>query len=778
MGAYASEYKQDDIAIIGMSGRFPEADNLSEFWSNLVNGKESIREFPKSRKEELKELIKNLDQADLVRLGYLSNIALFEPEYFSISHEECRYIDPQQRLLIELVEEAILDAGYNPIQLSKQNVGIFLAASQNKYTEKFANDTPMKFLNNIPAIDAGRIAYLYDFRGPALSIDTACSSSLVALHYACQSLKSGEAELALAGGTEVNLLPDEKNSAGGQAILSADQKVRAFDKDANGTVAGEGGGIVILKLLSKALEDGDYIHAIIKGSAVNSNGNLSNGIAAPSEIGQTEVILKCVEAAKIDPLSISYIEAHGTGTKIGDPIEAAGIGKALGQLGYEKHSVPIGSLKTNIGHLNYAAGIASVIKTILSLENKKIPASLNFEDLNPLIDGENTQIYVNNTLIDWETDSIRRAGVTALGMVGTNCHVLLEEAPKKKEKDELIMGNLLQLSARKEESLQKMIVELYNYLLKNRDLPFNDILYTLNTGRRNLKYKFVTIADNIEELISKLKKAIDQEDSNTNGYAPYLIYNETKKANFKPIFIYPDIDDSILEETDNLYNTYSQYRDYYDELSSRIVDRESLNNTKVQYVIRMYAYSKLAEVYLGKPMAVLGIGIGELVADLVLKKRSFEDTLKCMKDDSIEKKVVEEERLMSTIEKITKSGINLLVLFCTKPNLERVFHNKLAETDQASLISLLPRKYDFAVAISALMEKGLEVDWNKVYEGQNTGRLSLPGYVFSRSYYFIRPEEMLINSCEINTTVKEEEKEELSNAVSVRENLASMFGGH
>lgn len=775
MRAYASEYKQDDIAIIGMSGRFPEADNLEEFWNNLVYGKESIREFPNSRKEELKELIHNLDQADLVKIGYLSNIALFEPEYFSISHEECRYIDPQQRLLIELVEEAILDAGYNPTQLSKQNVGIFLAAGQNKYTEKFANDTPMKFLNNIPAIDAGRIAYLYDFRGPAIDIDTACSSSLVALHYACQSLKLGEAELALAGGTEVNLLPEEKNSAGGQTILSADQKVRAFDKDANGTVAGEGGGIVILKLLSKAIEDGDAIHAVIKGSAVNSNGNLSNGIAAPSEIGQTEVILRCVENAKIDPLSISYIETHGTGTKIGDPIEAAGIGKALGQLGYEKHSVPIGSLKTNIGHLNYAAGIASVIKTVLSLEHKKIPASLNFEELNPLIDSENAEIYVNDTLTDWETDSIRRAGVTALGMVGTNCHVLLEEAPLQQKKDEKISGDLLQLSARTVESLQKMIVELYNYLLSHRELPFQDILYTLNTGRRNLKYKFVTYAENTEELLDKLKMAIAQEYRKTNSDDAYLIYQDKQKSNFKSIFIYPDMDDSILEKTDYLYHTYPQYREYYDELSNKIDNRERLNDTKVQYLIRMYAYSKLAEAYIGKPMAVLGIGLGELVADLVRKNRTFEDTLNCLEKESIVKKVVEEERLVSTIDKITKSGINLLALFCAKSKLENVFYNKLADTEQADFISFLSDRHDFAVAMQALMEKGLEVDWNKVYEGQDTCRLSLPGYVFCRSYYFIRPEEMLVNRCEINTISKEEEKEEQPKNISIRENLENMF---
>lgn len=776
MGTYVNEYKQPDIAVIGISGRFPESDDLSEFWNNLVHSKESIREFPNSRKIELRKIIKNIDKIDFVRSGYLDNIALFEPEYFSISHEECRYIDPQQRLLIELVEEAILNAGYNPMQLSNKNIGLFLAASQNNYTEKFSVDSPMKFLNNTPAISTGRIAYLYNFRGPVLSIDTACSSSLVALHYACQSLKFGETEMAIAGGAEINLLPDEKKDLCNQAVLSPDQKVRAFDKNANGTVAGEGGGIVILKLLNKALDDRDFIHAIIKGSSVNSNGSLANGIAAPSEIGQAEIILRCIHDSKIDPLSISYIEAHGTGTKLGDPIEVAGIERALSRLGYKKHSVPIGSLKTNIGHLNYAAGIASIIKTILSLENKKIPASINFQELNPLIDRENSQIYVNNTLSDWKVDKVRRAGVTSLGMVGTNCHVILEEAPQIQKTHQPISGNILQLSALTKESLQAMMRRLYHYLLDKKDLPFNDVLYTLNTGRRNLKYKFTVIAEHMDELIHKLQESINQSDRNIDSDHPYLIYKEIQKIKFKSVFIFPDINDSILKVTDSLYEAYPQYRDYCDELSSSIENRENLNNPRIQYFIKTYAYSKLAEIYFEKPTAVFGIGIGELIADFVLKRRSLQETFHCIQNYSLEKKVIEKEKLNNTLNNIMKSGVDLFVLFCAEPNLVNLFKKQLLSSDDTNFISLSMEKYDFAFAVTSLMKKGLDVNWHNIYDGQNRSRLSLPGYVFSRNYYFIKPEEMPANYYGENKAIEGANKEYLSDDTPVRDNVEHLFG--
>lgn len=233
--------------------------------------------------------------------------------------------------------------------------------------------------------NAGRIAYTYNFCGPALTFGSACSSSLVAIHYACQNLSLGEADFAIAGASELSLFPEEKKSIDKQSVMSIEQKVRAFDRDADGTASGEGGGIVVLKLLKRALEDGDNIHAIIKGSAVNSNGSRSNGIAAPSEKGQADVILDAIQKSQIESRSISYIETHGTGTKVGDPIEVLGISRALDSLNYKRQSVAITSLKTNIGHLDSASGIAGLIKTTLMLKNKIIPATLNFDNPNPLI---------------------------------------------------------------------------------------------------------------------------------------------------------------------------------------------------------------------------------------------------------------------------------------------------------------------------------------------------------------------------------------------------------
>lgn len=464
-------YKDNDIAIIGMSGKVSEANDLDEFWLNLISGQESIREFPQSRRKELEKIIPQINDMDFSRAGYLDNILLFEPEIFGLSHEESKYIDPQHRLLLELVEEAILDSGYNPKQLSGKKVGVFLGENGVNYIERIVDSSsPMKFVNSVASSNAGRIAYTYNFCGPALTFGSACSSSLVAIHYACQNLSLGEADFAIAGASELSLFPEEKKSIDKQSVMSIEQKVRAFDRDADGTASGEGGGIVVLKLLKRALEDGDNIHAIIKGSAVNSNGSRSNGIAAPSEKGQADVILDAIQKSQIESRSISYIETHGTGTKVGDPIEVLGISRALDSLNYKRQSVAITSLKTNIGHLDSASGIAGLIKTTLMLKNKIIPATLNFDNPNPLINFISSPVYVNNAMKEWNAQGVRRAGVTSLGLIGTNCHIILEEAPFAEDQETVIGKNIVFLSARTEKSLELMIEKLNKYLSHNRHL--------------------------------------------------------------------------------------------------------------------------------------------------------------------------------------------------------------------------------------------------------------------------------------------------------------------
>ncbi len=307
-----SQYSETDIAIIGMAGRFPEADDIEAFWANLLSGRESIRSLPDSRKQEIAEMTGTYPNGEFARGGYLDQISLFDSDYFQISAEECKYIDPQQRLLLELVEVAIQNSGSTSQKYSGKNVGVFMADSKNIYGSNMDTTMPLGLVNSLDSALAGRIAYTYNFCGPTMTIDTACSSSLVALHYACQALRTKECEYAITGGASVNVEPLKKDFVKKLAVASREEKVRAFDKNADGTIGGEGGAVLLLKTLKRALADKDPIHAIIKGSAVNSDGRRSNGLSAPNHYAQAEVIERAINISEIDPKTITYIETHGT----------------------------------------------------------------------------------------------------------------------------------------------------------------------------------------------------------------------------------------------------------------------------------------------------------------------------------------------------------------------------------------------------------------------------------------------------------------------------------
>ncbi|ASS75397.1 hypothetical protein CIG75_10615 [Tumebacillus algifaecis] len=762
--------KDDDIAIIGMSGVFPEANNLDDFWNNLVTGVDSIRDFPTSRKEELSAIIPDVFERDFMKIGYVGQVSQFEPEIFSISKEESRFIDPQQRLLIELVEEAILNAGYAPNQLSDQTVGMYIASNENRYTDKISTESAMKSLNGIPSMNAGRIAYVYNFNGPALTFDTACSSSLAAFHYAVQSLRLGEADIAIAGGTSLIILPQEKKDIQKQSVLSEEQKVRTFDKRADGTVAGEGGGIVILKSLQNALEDGDPIHAVVKGSAINSNGNRANGLAAPSERGQAEAILRSAKNAKIEPGTLSYIEAHGTGTKIGDPIEVAGLSKALNELGYRRQSVAIGSLKTNIGHLDAAAGIASLIKTVLSLKHKQIPASINFEAPNPLIDFEMSPMYVNDVLSDWHSESVRRAGVSSLGMIGTNVFSILEEAPAVAEEREADHSNVVLLSARTEQSLDAMASRLSIYLQSNQVLLLDDISFTLNTGRRNFAKKVSFVADSTAELIAGLQAFVANKDEQ----AATDNTQSTDKAAVSAIFMIPDLEGADMQAIDQMYAKHPQFKRCVEACRALLANQEDQRDARVAYLISMYAYAKLAIAHSIPVKAVLGLGIGDLVADLIMKKKTFEETVARIKGYNQPMKVIEDAKLQALGQQIVKSGINTFVTFCFKREVFERFEHAFGQLPNVSLLNLTQETRSFMEALNGLIRGGLDVDWKAAYVGENRKRVSLPGYVFTRSSYFIQPGELVQMGA--GGAGAEVAEAVVQNDLPVQDNLTQMFG--
>lgn len=759
-------YKHDDIAIIGISGRFPEADTISDFWNNLACSKESIRELPLSRKEEMKSIMDDVHEKNFIKSGYLDYVTLFEPEIYSLNHEESKYIDPQHRLLLELVEEAILDAGYNPEKLANHYMGVFIAGNSKNYTEKLCSSSPMAFSNSVHSSNAGRIAYVYNFHGPVLTLDTACSSSLVALHYACKSLQLGECAMALAGGSKISLVPTFIDSKHYNPVASKNQQVRTFDKDASGTVGGEGGGIVLLKLLKNALEEGDQIHAIIKGTAINSDGRWSNGMSAPSEKGQADVIVKAVENAQIDPLSISYIETHGTGTELGDPIEVAGIKRALEQLGYHKQAVSITSLKPNIGHLDSAAGIASVIKTVLALKNKKIPPSINFTEPNPLIKFENTPVYVNDKLSNWDTNSIRRAAVTSLGLIGTNCNVILEEAPEEQfsTSAKVNQPKIVELSARTKKSLNQMVENLIEALDSNRHLPLTNIAYTLNTGRRNFNKKFVLMAESTEELLKQL-----------NGYSDEKVWTySSKDPEMAPIFIVPDLHDIDLTWAEELYEEQPVYQECFDQSMKVIQQTNLLDERKQNYLAHLYAYTELVKSYSVQPKAMLGFGMGDIVADLARNQISLEQAVQRISNYDQGKIEIPVDRLGVMVDKIVATKINTFLLIWPAKDLIDKFNKVLADKELTDVI-LNQGVRSFYAAICKLIKKGLKVDWEKAYQGQSQIRVSLPGYAFDRKSYMLPVETERMNfgssAPQDHSLIEEIDSELLHNLVWTEEEL-------
>ncbi|MGK7918068.1 MAG: beta-ketoacyl synthase N-terminal-like domain-containing protein, partial [Prochloraceae cyanobacterium] len=413
---------QSEIAIIGIGCRFPGANNPQEFWHLLRDGQDAISKSKRWLGEDYG--------------GFIADVDKFDPQFFSITPRETQRMDPQQRLLLEVSWEALEDAAIAPDSLSNTATGVFIGISSSDYSQlQLHYGTELDAYagtGNAHSIAANRLSYSLDLRGPSMTVDTACSSSLVAVHLACQSLKNGECQTAIAGGVNLMLSPELTQTFSLAGMMAEDGRCKTFDADADGYVRGEGCGVIILKRLDEAIRDRDNILAVVKGSAINQDGR-SNGLTAPNSLAQQEVIQQAIANAGVTPEDISYIEAHGTGTKLGDPIEVNSL-KAILSRNSNKPEVPenascyLSSVKTNIGHLEAAAGIAGLIKTVLALKNEAIPPHRNFKSLNPLIDLTDTSLSIPTSLQSWKaSDQPRLAGISSFGFGGTNAHVIVQE---------------------------------------------------------------------------------------------------------------------------------------------------------------------------------------------------------------------------------------------------------------------------------------------------------------------------------------------------------------
>ncbi|WP_160643692.1 beta-ketoacyl synthase N-terminal-like domain-containing protein [Chengkuizengella marina] len=513
-----NEKVNDDIAIIGCSVQMPQAKNLEQFWDLITHKKEVIKKFPRERQKDCLGFIKeftSLEKQDIQfsHGGYLDDVDQFDYSFFNLSPKEAALMDPNQRLFLESAWQCIEDAGYGGKRITGSKTGVYLGyADWPVYGQYISKKQPSNIsiasAGNTPSLIASRIAYMLDLKGPAFLVDTACSSSLVAVHLACMALKNNECDMAITGGVKVCLMPlDGVYEIG---IESSRYNTSTFDDRADGTVWGEGTVSLLLKPLQKAVKDRDHIYAVIKGSASNQDGS-SVGITAPNAAAQEQVLLEAWKNAGIHPETIGYIEAHGTGTKLGDPIEMDGIQRAFRHSTNKKQFCAIGSVKTNIGHLDSASGIAGLVKGIAALKYKQLPPTLNFDRPNRNIAFEVSPIYVNDRLTEWEKEDFpRRCGVSSFGFSGTNCHVVLEEAPfitkqniTKTQFNEMNKFHLLVLSAKSQSALKELIFKyLDEVALSENDIK--DICYTSNTGRAHYQYRLALIASNKKDLLQKL----------------------------------------------------------------------------------------------------------------------------------------------------------------------------------------------------------------------------------------------------------------------------------
>ena len=503
------EIEDAAIAIIGMAGRFPGASDIETFWDNLCNGVELISFFTDQELIAAGIDAELLNQPNYVKArATLQGVELFDAAFFGIHPREAESMDPQHRLFLECAWHALEHAGYDSARYQGR-IGLYAGVGMNTYLLHVDRDqlasvgAYQAFIGNDKDFVPTRVSYKLNLRGPSVNVQTACSSSLVALHLACQSLLTGACDMAMAGAVSISVPQTAGYIQEAGGILSPDGHCRAFDARAQGTVFGSGVGIVVIKRLRDALSDGDTIHAVIKGSAINNDGSAKIGYTAPSVEGQAAVIAEALAAAQVPPETIQYVEAHGTGTPLGDPIEIAALTQIYGARA--GGHCAIGSVKTNIGHLDTAAGIAGLIKAVQALTHRQIPPSLHFEQPNPQLDLANSPFYVNTTLPVWpQSAAPRRAAVSSFGIGGTNAHVILEEAPVLPPTSTPQPWNVLILSAKTSTALEASVANVAAHLRRFPDLCMDDVAYTLQVGRHALSHRRALVyrerADALEAL--------------------------------------------------------------------------------------------------------------------------------------------------------------------------------------------------------------------------------------------------------------------------------------
>nr|AAT70108.1 CurM [Lyngbya majuscula] len=646
--------KTEPIAIVGMACRFPGgANDPSTYWRLLHDGIDAITPVPPHRWDVNAHYEPNPEipgKAYTKQGGFIEQVDQFDPLFFGISPREAISLDPQYRLLLEVTWEALENAGQTWTNLKNSKTSVFMGVS----TDDYASLSNPILINN-RSLGVGRISHLLGLQGSNIQLDTACSSSLVAIHLACQSLRSGESNLALVGGVNLILSPISTIGRCTMKALSPDGRCKTFDAAANGYGQAEGCGVVVLKRLSDAITDGDLISALIRGSAINHDGP-SSGLTVPNGMAQKQVIQQALSNARLEPHQVSYLEAHGTGTALGDPIEIEALAAIYGKNRPVDQPLVVGSVKTNIGHLEAAAGVSALIKVVLALQHQEIPPHLHLKQPNPYVDWDKLPIKIPTSLMPWNCEAKPRiAGISSFGISGTNAHLLLEEVPElikgqkakgKSENDLERPLHILTLSTKTEKALEELVSRYQNHWETYPELAISDVCYTANTGRAQFNHRLAVIASGSEELTQKLRQHTAGEE--VVGVFSGKVPNSGSES--KVAFLFTGQGSQYLNMGRQLYETQPTFRQALDTCDHIL--RPYLDNPLLEILYPQdaqksndspldqtgytqpalfsieYALLKLWESWGIKPNVVMGHSVGEYVAATVAGVFSLEDGLK------------------------------------------------------------------------------------------------------------------------------------------------------
>jgi phthiocerol/phenolphthiocerol synthesis type-I polyketide synthase B len=715
-------FTSEPLAIIGLGCRLPSASTPDEYWHMLVSGRDGITEIPRARWDV--DAYYDPDPQTPGKSyskwgGFLDKVDEFDAAFFGISPREALHMDPRQRILLETTWEALENAGQAPDHLAGTDTGVFIGHMVGDYygleAGNLSGTDAYAGTGTLDSILANRLSYVLNLQGPSLAVDSACSSALVALHLACQSLRQGECGMAIAGGVNLILSPEMHVMGAKALLLSPDGRCKTFDRRADGFVRGEGCGIVIVKRLADALAASDNILAVIRGIAVNQDGR-TNGISAPNGLSQQRVIRRALQNALLEPSRVTYVETHGTGTAVGDAIEFEALADVYGRTSPEGPCY-LGAVKTNIGHLEGAAGIAGVIKMVLCLQQRCIPRNLNFRDINPHVALEPTRLRLPLEVLPWSMATGPRAGaVSSFGLGGTNGHVILEEAPAVTVRPSVERPlHLVTLSGKDERAVRELAQRYDAFLQKHGAVSLPDLAFTANAGRCHFSHRAGIMAGNVDELRAGLGRI---RGIGTREPVPQVAF-----------LFSGDAGEGVTGGRE-LYDTQPQFRRAVDECRRAGAGAES------ELFVLEYALAELWRSWGVRPAMVLGDGVGRWVAACVDGSLSLEEGL----GRAAAGRDVVAEPLATRVLRLHEQGCNVFLEIGPRPILIDIGRQIVGDPATLWLPSLEPPRSEWhrlLESLAQLYERGVAVDWAGFDRDYARRKMALPTYPFRRQRYWL-----------------------------------------